>query len=109
MVINQKMSENEMEYRGSKTVSGLNRYKSVTVKEQRVYGSWHSKCLRYTLKGFKRNYQIKIPSNQIKELKYYSTYSNKINSLNPYFLTGISDAEASFIVLVLRDKKNKTG
>ena len=48
----------------------------VSVKEQRVYGSWHYICLRYTLMGFERNYQVKIPSNQINMLKYYSTDSN---------------------------------
>ena len=39
MVITQKMSENEMDYRGSK--SDLNTSnKSKSVKEQRVDGSW---------------------------------------------------------------------
>jgi hypothetical protein len=42
MVISQKMIEREMEYRGSKSVIGLNKptsHKSVIVKEQRVDGS----------------------------------------------------------------------
>jgi hypothetical protein len=39
---------------------------NLTVKEQRVDGSWLLKNnLRYTLMGFERNYQVKIPSNQI--------------------------------------------
>ncbi len=41
--------------------------------------------------GFERNYQVKIPSNQIIKLKYYQTDSNLENmnhSLNPHFITG---------------------
>ena len=43
--------------------------------------------------GFERNYQVKIPSNQ----KFYSTLSNSSlnNSLNPWFITGFTDAEGS--------------
>ena len=66
------MIEREMEYRGSKSVV-IN--SNSTVKEQRVDG--HS-CvnltqLRYALMGFERNYQIKIPSNQINTLRSYSS------------------------------------
>jgi hypothetical protein len=40
--------------------------KSVTVKEQRVDGSYANiLALRCTLVGFDRNYQVKILSNQI--------------------------------------------
>ena len=79
------MMETEMGYRGSKSV-----FKS-TVKEQRVNGSWevilrnkilHTDyksetfisnyySLRYTLMGFERNYQIKIPSNQLITKNYF--------------------------------------
>jgi len=61
--------------------------------------------------GFERNYQIKIPSNQMNKLRFYSTDS-KINSnysLDPYFLTGFADAESSFMVLVLKEPNNKIG
>lgn len=55
MVTSLKMSENKMDYRGSKSII-LN---SLVVKEQRIYGSWSIKPdlmdLKYTLKGFKRN------------------------------------------------------
>ena len=66
MVTSRKMNENEMEYRGSKSVS-INE----TVKEQRVDGSWsnyllNNSILRYTLMGFERNYQIKVLSKQLK-------------------------------------------
>ncbi len=65
MVINHKMNENEMGYRGSKSPIFLRE----GVKEQRVDGSCfinNTKImkLRYTLMGFERNYQTKIPSKQ---------------------------------------------
>lgn len=67
MVISQKMSENEMEYRGSKSD-----WRFQSVKEQRVDGSWLLKniaepirSLRCTLMGFERNYPVKIPTNQL--------------------------------------------
>jgi len=65
------MSENKMGYRGSKS-------DFESVKEQRVDGSWCKKPLhlRCTLMGFERNYQIKIPSNQLNKNKQsYSTLS----------------------------------
>jgi len=60
-----------MGYRGSKSVTGL--VKSVIVKEQRVDGSFciNSIHLRCTLMGIERNYQIKIPSNQIIQWRAY--------------------------------------
>ena len=102
------MSENEMEYRGSKSV-----YYIYTVKEQRVDGSWYllgSKYLRYTLMGCESSYQAGIPSKQLVYEKIgtrtYSTISN-MNShlpqalntasrntgaikLDPYFVTGFT-------------------
>ena len=84
MVINPKMSESEMGYRGYKSV-----FKNNIVKEQRVDGSYFGlkSKLRYTLMGFERNYQIKIPSKQIINKRFYSSdvkrsISNKY-SLNP--------------------------
>ena len=77
MVISHKMNENEMGYRGSKSVL------TNTVKEQRVDGSCflnNTKLmkLRYTLMGFERNYQIKIPSKQfVIQTKNFSTNSQK--------------------------------
>jgi len=65
------MIEREMGYRGSKSITDLHKptsHKSVIVKEQRVDGSWcgvYSSRLRCTLTDFERNYQVKIPSNQI--------------------------------------------
>lgn len=68
MVTSHKMNENEMGYRGSKSLFFLNKKKSV--KEQRVDGSYFIKknknlmILRCTLTGFERNYQTKISSKQ---------------------------------------------
>ena len=64
MVISQEIIEREMEYRGSKS-SILN---GIGVKEQREDGSsrFNFKRLRYSLMGFERNYQIRIPSKQYK-------------------------------------------
>ena len=68
------MSENEMGYRGSKSVNRI-------VKEQRVDGSWFlatpaqqrkARSLRCTLMGLERDYQVKIPSKQLnKNLFFY--------------------------------------
>ena len=95
------MRENKMGNRGSKSVLG----KINTVKEQRVYGSCigtllNSPVLRYTLKDFERNYQIRIPFNHLNSLRQYSTVIHRVaNSLiegyllKPYFVTGFTDAE----------------
>lgn len=66
-VTSQKMSENEMDNRGSKSVI-LN---DIIVKEQRVDGSYTgNSVLRYTLMGFERNYQLKILSKQLIKKKF---------------------------------------
>ena len=97
------MSENEMGNRGSKSdfISNLR-----AVKEQRVDGSWYIKpmYLRCTLMGFKRNYPIKIPSKQLNN-KFSTLKPLNINKLNPWFVTGITDAEGMFTIMV--DKNNK--
>ena len=111
-----KMRENKMGYRGSKSVLGENN----TVKEQRVYDSCigtllNSPMLRYTLKGFERNYQVRIPSNHLNSLRRYSTVTSRVaNSqisylVKPYFVTGFTDAEGSFIVRIRKNPKAKAG
>ena len=65
------MSENEMDNRGSKSIV----YEPI-VKEQGIDDSLrviNLKRIRYILKDFERNYQMRIPSNQINIYKYYST------------------------------------
>ena len=104
------MIEKEMAYRGSKS-----EYFIDPVKEQRVDGSWHflfiRKCLRCTLMGFERNYQVKIPSKQINTLRLYSNsathkpFAVEKSNLNPWFVTGFSDAEGSFSVLIQHNSR----
>jgi len=119
-VIYHKMSENEMGYRGSKSDVSL-----ISVKEQRVDGSWPlfikanpkniKRSLRCTLMGFERSCrnfglfsniiessQIKIPTKVLLS-KNYSTLS----ILDPWFLTGFSDAEGSFIISIYKDNNSK--
>jgi hypothetical protein len=66
MVINQKMSENEMGYRGSKSEFLLPQPIEISVKEQRVDGSYFGSVsiprLRCTLTGGESRYHIKFPS-----------------------------------------------
>ena len=105
-VISHKMIEKEMGNRGSKS-----EFVTDSVKEQRVDGSYcnyllSNSQLRCTLMGFERNYHIKIPSKQLNK-SYFSTLSyNQV--VNPWFITGFSDAEGCFSVLVKPDAKLKT-
>lgn len=107
------MNENEMGYRGSKSEL------SSSVKEQRVDGSYCIKAitkkmqLRYTLMGFERNYQVKIPSKQF-QFTCFSTLATTGNSggnikLNPYFVSGFADAESSFSTTIYQNQKLRTG
>ena len=105
-VTSHKMSENEMGYRGSKSI--LNNI----VKEQRVDGSWsitkaksRQMLLRCTLMGFERNYQVKILS---KQLNYFSTLQS-LNILNPWFVTGLADSEGTFTVMIDPNQKRTLG
>jgi hypothetical protein len=107
-VISHKIDEKKMDNRGSKSVL-IN-----TVKEQRVDGSWHLnmfkilfRCLRCTLMGFERNYQIKILSKQLtKHKRNFSTLVQN-SKINPWFVTGFCDGEASFGVSIYLDKRIK--
>ena len=60
--------------------------------------------------GFERNYQTKIPSNQIFQKRYYSSITKSQSfTLNPLFITGFTDAEGSFIIRVRKNPKYATG
>jgi len=113
IVISQKMSESEIGDRGSKSV--IHSTNSINVKEQRVNGSWRGinlPRLRCTLLNFERSYQVKILSNQIIQRQLYSTASNLDSSklsLSPWFISGFSDAEGCFLVLVRKSSKNLLG
>ena len=52
--------------------------------------------------GFERNYRIKIPSKQL--ITNFSTF-NSPTKLNPWFITGFTDAEGTFTIMM--DKNNK--
>jgi len=110
MVISQKISEKIMDNRGSKSdfQLKLNQWKSV--KEQRVDGK---KCtdpihLRCTLTGFERNYQIKVPSNQIINTRNLMTLATRLIP-NGWFITGFVDAEGCFMISVRKNSYNKKG
>jgi hypothetical protein len=119
MVTSQKIIEKWMGNRGSKSDS------YVSVKEQRVDGSWllnlcRFNNLRYTLRGFERITWSGIPSNQILNKRLYSTTNDSKNlkqklfkdkdsfSLNPWFITGFTDGDGSFAVSITK-KKSGTG
>ena len=63
--------------------------------------------------GFERNYPLRIPSNQFIKLLCYSTINVKQLShfgvFNPYFITGFCDAEASFQIVIIKNKNSKLG
>jgi hypothetical protein len=116
MVTSHKMMETEMGYRGSKSVSI-----SPTVKEQRVDGSWCITAisqsntavmyLRCTLMGCESSYQVRILSKQL-SIRTFSSSSltpQPMPRIDPWFITGFSDAEGSFIVTVLPNKESKLG
>ena len=100
-VISQKMKETEMGNRGSKSANKA-------VKEQRVNGSYlfsaKQNRLRYTLMGFERSYQIKILSKQLNN--NFSTLVQN-SKINPWFVTGFTDAEGSFSISIHIDKRIK--
>ena len=105
MVTSYSMIENEMGYRGSK--SG-----KYPVKEQRVDGSWinykiSNSILRYTLMGGESRYQIKVLSKQLKKFSSSAYVQVQWSKLDPWFVTGFSDGEASFSVSIYIDKRIK--
>ncbi len=59
--------------------------------------------------GGESRYQVKILSKQFNNRNYYSSNSNfGITHLDPYFVTGFADAEASFIIIISKEPKNIT-
>ena len=118
------MSEKTMDNRGSKSTADFStstKHKSAVVKEQRVDGSWqvgYASCLRYTLIGFERNRLVNVLSkNKIQSYKrYYTMGMTKLSSslptsiktcvINPWFVTGFTDAEGCFMIQVRKRKNN---
>jgi len=113
-VISQMIIEREMEYRGSKSIIGLGKpanYKPVIVKEQRVDGSYTNLVLRCTLTGLERNYQVRIPSNQINKQRFYTTQiiQPETIKLYPLFLTGFTYGEGCFHLSIVKNNKLQIG
>jgi hypothetical protein len=100
------MMETEMGYRGSKSEFVL---QTDSVKEQRVDGSWciakNKMHLRCTLMGFERNYPVKIPSNHLNN-RSFSILTSQVK-LNPWFISGFTDAEGSFIISICKSENSK--
>src|SRR6202044_4218015 len=76
--------------------------------------------------GFEKNYQVKNPSKQLNKSFYSkiiplpavtrgegSLLGGGVNEtkeiLNPYFITGFTDAEGCFCTSIYKDEKYKTG
>ena len=106
------MIENEMGYRGSKSELIHPQPKEISVKEQRVDGSYCIKStfmqLRCTLTGGESCYPIKIPSKQLNNRSFSTLNSITETELNPWFVTGFSDAEGCFTIKVQPNAKLKT-
>nr|YP_009517167.1 LAGLIDADG homing endonuclease [Blastosporella zonata]YP_009517206.1 LAGLIDADG homing endonuclease [Blastosporella zonata]AYE93090.1 LAGLIDADG homing endonuclease [Blastosporella zonata]AYE93091.1 LAGLIDADG homing endonuclease [Blastosporella zonata] len=111
------MMETEMGYRGSKSEFHNPQPIEISVKEQRVDGSYFGfyPRLRCTLTGGESRYHIKILSKQIKTWlpspygkPRVRTFSSRSNILNPWFITGFTDAEGCFSIGIRPDAKLKT-
>ena len=107
VVISLRIIERAIDNHGSKSVI----CETITVKEQRVNGSWcgislpHLRC---TLTGFERNYRNKILTSQLVNKRDYST-NNRGLIINPNFLTGFADAEGSFVLSITKSNNVKSG
>jgi hypothetical protein len=101
--------------RGSKSEFRISQPKRISVKEQRVDGSWFlvnkARSLRCTLMGFERNYPVKVLSKRL--YQQFSTLTSSPQALNfklnPWFVTGLIDAEGVFAISIRKDKEYKLG
>uniref|UniRef100_UPI003002FF64 LAGLIDADG homing endonuclease n=1 Tax=Elmerina hispida TaxID=1245649 RepID=UPI003002FF64 len=125
-VTSQKMSENKMEYRGSKS-NILNRLPQPNdlnffVKEQRVDGSYFVKqniCkkLRCTLMVGENSHQVKTLSKGLNNKNFSTLTQNGLPCLpkillNPWFVSGLIDGlrtEGTFSISIRKDKEYKLG
>ena len=104
------MIENEMGYRGSKSEINNPQPTKISVKEQRVDGSWFIKHklinLRCTLTGGASCYPFKILSKQLNNRSI--SILNLKPDISPWFITGFSDAEGCFSIKIQPNVKLKT-
>nr|YP_010561529.1 hypothetical protein OSR58_mgp01 [Ganoderma flexipes]UYX56900.1 hypothetical protein [Ganoderma flexipes] len=111
MVTSHKIDENQMGDRGSKSEILSPQPKRISVKEQRVDGSYFGYYpeLRCTLMGLERGYQLKIPSNQFNKInRLFSTHTKSEAEIKPWFITGFVDAEGCFSIKIQQNAKLKT-
>nr|YP_010963371.1 NADH dehydrogenase subunit 2 [Harringtonia lauricola]WNK75960.1 NADH dehydrogenase subunit 2 [Harringtonia lauricola] len=105
-VISLKASEKNEGNCGSKSVIR----KNIIVKEQRVNGSWCGKRVllgKFSQKGLNL-FTLNLPNpSLISSFRLYSSLPD--SSLNPWFITGFSDAEVCFTLSVSKRKENKIG
>ena len=113
-VTSQEICESKLDDRESKSAI----CETIAVKEQRVYGSglvlYNDTCIRCILRGFERNSKIynhsKLMSNKLFSTSTIDTNHNELMSkMNPWFLTGFSDGEASFILYIQKTNNTKIG
>jgi NADH:ubiquinone oxidoreductase subunit K len=92
---------------GAESVIGL----SILVAYYRLNISLLSYYISYN-KPFVKNVNKSLISTVafgIKGVRNYSTIKNKIFSIDPWFITGLFDAESSFVVTILKNPRDKTG
>jgi len=87
---------------------------NATAKEQRVNGGkqrYNFSCLNRTLMNLEINYQIKYLSNQLAYKKFYSSLTTQQSQikLKPSFITGFTDGEACFSIVILKNPQIKIG
>jgi hypothetical protein len=112
------MIENEMGYRGTKS-----KFDRITnfVKAQRVDGNYFLfRRLRYTLMEGESSYQVKILSKRLNNklfsilttstrLQGFISGKQKNFKLNPWFVSGLIDAEGTFYISIRKDNEYKLG
>lgn len=88
---------------GAESAIGL----AILVAFYRLENSSISNCLAIINKAKTYSYKNNvIPFNKIRN---YSTMSNKNLILDPWFITGLFDAESSFVMTILKNSRYKTG
>jgi hypothetical protein len=129
MVISYKLIERAMGNRGSKSDFNIN---MISVKEQRVDGSWCRGAKPYAIKVYSNrdknlfSLSHNLP-NQIrtnKQLRFFSTITNEKekylarfystssaikSNFNSLFITGLTDAEGFFVCIVRKSAGHRLG
>src|SRR5438034_3919379 len=103
MVTSQNTLEKDMDYRGSKSVTLSSKKRSIIVKEQRVDGSWHV-CLRCTLMGFERNYQVKTLSKQLNIKNFSGLLMNLLINRKAEVILSKFNQKRTYNLTILKDK-----